>query len=147
MTFLVPILGASDFLAKDPSLETAFQRHWNSVCAKYLSDSLRCFDDSWMFKCHSWWESKLRNSVSKALHRWLFRAFHPLHVREDAPLPLFHSIFFVIYHFLKCALIPPKLTCEPDLSVISFLPTLAFMITTALGAMGATFIIISGWIP
>jgi len=38
---LVPISGASNFLAKDPSLETAFQRHWN-FCAKYLSDSLRC---------------------------------------------------------------------------------------------------------
>ena len=38
-------------------------------------------------------------------------------------------------HFRKSAPIPQKLTCEPDLSVVSFLPQYALMKTTILETM------------
>ena len=43
--------------------------------------------------------------------------------------------FFGIYHFRKSALILKEKTCEPNLSVVSFLPGLALMKTTVLEPM------------
>ena len=43
--------------------------------------------------------------------------------------------FFGIHHFRKSAPIPKEMTCEPNPSVVSFLPGLALMKTTVLEPM------------
>ena len=43
--------------------------------------------------------------------------------------------FFGTYHFRKSAPIPKKMTCEPDPSVVSFLPGLGLTKTTVLESM------------
>ena len=137
MTFLVPILGASDFLAKDPSLETAFQRHWN-FCPKYLSDSLRCFDDSWMFKCHSWWESKLRNNVSEAL-KGDFLELSTL-CMWGRTLP-FHSftLFFCDLPLLEMCTDPPKTNMWTRSVCGFFLTYIGFYENNCFGSNGCDF--------